>query len=646
MKLNVPAPSAASNGFPSSPRAVKQWLQELPLGNMGETTRLVYEGLRHLNRQRLDVKDRLEVMEMLRPQARTVLAHLGKHFVNRALPLPARSQKIVELDQSLLSEMAVGYKLAILDAATGGASLGPRDQALAVHRAMSYLGEVLLNCARIYLPYPDRAWEDIHQLYIYAETAGLSQPIVDEDNPYAEHSRIRDVMCRIALLAVSRPYSLRLGEADRLAAFVARRAAECGLNRKPVPDSNGCAILIDLTTDEPPSYVQLSEVPNSIHLRSVDAGPLISELRHNLHTDPHNPTAALHDKSVLGPDLSRRVLATWTSPGHRRFTRSQKGDTVDAAVGISDIHQCIVDELETAARTRAEESAAREKNADKEKDIDAKRAGAQTLSDKERAAAAIEARLPAPAVVRNWDGKMPELSLADDIGTAPPNPWAAAAANDTKPLADTSAGQPDAWDIVSRGGLVTADRLKSNEPGVAKRTDVQREWRVVNASIGGFCIRWEGEDTPRAQVGELIGLREADGDEVLWRVGTIRWMQYKKGHGLEVGVQLLAPKCLAAALHPIKQSSSIDDVKCLMLPGISTAQHPPSLLVPARSFKIGDEVTLRLGEREIVIRLSKAGENSNFFTQFRYTTHVSGQQPKTTATTAKDEGFDSLWSTL
>ena len=112
MKLHIPEqlPADKNDTF-NHPRKVKKWLGELKQANMGDFTRQVYNGLMQMNRQAMPAKYRIESLELLRPAVRHIFVQLHKHFVNRTLPLPDKSLKIIHLNQALLSEMTIGYKI-------------------------------------------------------------------------------------------------------------------------------------------------------------------------------------------------------------------------------------------------------------------------------------------------------------------------------------------------------------------------------------------------------------------------------------------------------------------------------------------------------------------------------------------------------
>ena len=105
MKLRLPEQNApAADATPNNPRKLKKVLSELPNSNMGELTRQTFIILRDLNRQTMPNKHRLENLEMIRDLTREIFNNLKKYFINRTLPLPEKSQKIVRATLEMLGE--------------------------------------------------------------------------------------------------------------------------------------------------------------------------------------------------------------------------------------------------------------------------------------------------------------------------------------------------------------------------------------------------------------------------------------------------------------------------------------------------------------------------------------------------------------
>lgn len=76
--------------------------------------------------------------------------------------------------------------------------------------------------------------------------------------------------------------------------------------------------------------------------------------------------------------------------------------------------------------------------------------------------------------------------------------------------------------------------------------------RVVDQSLGGYCLRWQASTQVRARVGELIGLAFADDDDEdrrQWMIGVFRWLRYEDEGTVLAGVELLARSARAVGLR-------------------------------------------------------------------------------------------------
>lgn len=579
------------DSFPTKPRKIKAWLKNLPLVNMGETTKTFYTGLRQLNRLEIPIKDRLVIMELLRPQARMILEHLNKHLISRSLPLPAKSRKIVGLTQALMLEMAIGYKACLHPVLADGARLDTRRMALATHRALRFLGQALLQSAQVYAPDPCGIWADIHPLYRLAEHRGFLKRAVKDDHYYTlKQSSVADVYKQICLLALSRPQTLRQGEAEKLAAYFERMGLVCEIHTEPVPDALNGVYVTHLAESEPPMYVPYNEVPDSADIRSFDLQAVVRDIRETMQKGDFDQTASIINRSELGFDLMRRLLMNLGSTAKRRFSRAQKDDEITIAIGLNNIHKAIREDSDSLFNNQ-DAPAAHQPSFDE--------LSLQSLGDTERA-----------------DTREHFNPLATNI-----------------------------WDIVARGNIVTEEqqaKIKEAQRPPAPPPPSAETWKISNASAGGYGLCWEGEQPSRVQVGEIAGLRELEGTNYQWRIGVVRWMQFEEERGLEIGVQLLAPKTLLISIEEvINRGAGVKlPIKAFMLPGIKTIEIPPSVIVPAHQFAVGDELRITLFNRDLAITLTALGEHTSAFAQFRYTTQKDKQ-----AKPAK-EGFDSLWSSL
>jgi cyclic-di-GMP-binding protein len=595
--------ATGQGGFPTQPRKLKRWLDELPLVNMGDATRQFYEGLKLLNASELSPTDRLELLEIMRPMGNTILRHLGKHFVNRTLPLPEKSRRIAELNTAVTTELATSYTRIVNELTAAGS---PREKVLApaAYRAMRHWGDIVLNSWRLYETPPPGTWREIYRLYRAAEAHGVQdKPVADDTVQGRDRDHISRYFKAICLLALTHPLSLRQGETDRAAGFLARAADSAVISAEIMPDTNDGVHALDLDSDEPPAYQKAVDTPRAPAIRGINLAPLTRQIRDHLQA----PANAGRD---MNRDLLGRMLEGWTRTSRRRFSRASRDDEINVVVGLPTIHAIIASELE-------------ERLTPGQRTLGIDHLALQTIADNVRKPNGDEASF---------------LSQSDALGDA------------------------QAWDMVGRGNVIT-ETYVGHPPvaspitavGIRNDETQARPWQMVNASAGGFCLRWRGQETSRAQVGELIGLREKEGTHYQWRVGVIRWMLNKSNRGLEIGVQVLAPKTLLVRMEHSRMGQPVGDgVDGLLLPSIKTIQQPPTLLAPAGRFRVGDEVLVTLGNRSLRAKLAGVGEHTSLFVQYRYTA-LGKSEPLASGSAKANERdgspgsnrqFDDVWTLL
>ena len=68
-----------------------------------------------MNQLRIDALQRLEALELLRPQVATVVANLSKQVIGDSFPLPPAKHANGQLAQDFEQELAIGYSAAAYD---------------------------------------------------------------------------------------------------------------------------------------------------------------------------------------------------------------------------------------------------------------------------------------------------------------------------------------------------------------------------------------------------------------------------------------------------------------------------------------------------------------------------------------------------
>lgn len=624
MKLHIPNQTAPVKGaFPNHPRKVRKWLSLLPRASMGDMTRQIYNALVDLNRQDMPPKYRFENMELFQEPIQLILSHLHKHFINRSLPLPEKSLKIINLNQALLKEISHGYKIMIFEVANGIAKLDEKSLTLSAYRTISISAQLILRASQIYADVPRGTWWDLHHIYQFIcgkgwQTKAIKLPEKDKSSVTVEQA-----YKKLLLFSLARPHALRHSETERV--FKQLDEWNQQVKLKAIPDASvqDRCFSVSMKIDSAPACINTAEHQNDSNYVSIDTTALIETIR-NLSAEKSNGYDTVSTNGGLTQETLRTLSMSWSLCAKRRFSRSHKHGGLFTAIGLHAIYQAIYDELnpEIDEPSHTNQSYFSLESIDKDLSYDK---------------------------ADNYD---PSLITHPNLNS-------------------TMNNLPNAWDMVASGNILTdtfIGELKAREQqsyGLKKDTTDQH-WEVVNISAGGYCLHWNSDTTSKAQVGELIGIREKEPDgSYQWRAGIIRWMQYTQGNGLEIGVQVLSPKVITATVQRIGKSLE-EPFECLMLPGIKPIKQPTTLLLPAHAFKIGSKLNIHVYERDIAIKLTHVSEHTGSFTQFQFSqtqedshstsfSHqpVSERQPQSaakqpagSADEAKPDDFDSIWSSL
>lgn len=169
------------NAFDTHPGAVKQWVAQLPLGNMAESARLLYGVLHETNRLVVPLDERLDMLEALSQPLHTILSDILNRLSGQHLPIPAQTRRLAEFSRMLLSELVIAYQI-VLDGEQQGSwffrlthhKLWPQ----CIHRMLHYLGVFYRVQKSLHQPCPAGLWLAIHKLFLEADEHGRRSEMI------------------------------------------------------------------------------------------------------------------------------------------------------------------------------------------------------------------------------------------------------------------------------------------------------------------------------------------------------------------------------------------------------------------------------------------------------------------------------------
>lgn len=450
MKLNIPQQNEpTADATPSHPRKLKKLIATLPNTNMGELTRQTFRILRELNRQIMPNKHRLENMEMLRPLARDIFNNLQKYFVNRTLPLPEKSQKIVNLNQSILQELVYGYAIIASEAANNiDPKIDSKTLSLAICRAINYLSEILLRASEVYSPCPPHLWSDVHQLYLFAENRNIADKTVIDNEKPQEKTSIENSYKQILLFTLARPIAMRQRDSNRVYNELFEWVKLCSLHNKATEEMIDRVFCMRVDEDRPPHYLNRKDIEDGVNIRILNVGKLVIHIKSLLaERKQQKQKLALGDEIPL--ETLKALVFSWGVNAKRRFSRAVKHERITVAIGLKKTVKAIKDSYMSDEK------------------IDTKsgffRTSTSTMQDPD---------FTLESISHEESGDLQGYITHTEV----------------------NADENNSWDLVARGRALTDTYEKqqniTSENNLKKlQTNIDEHWQIVNISAGGYCLR-------------------------------------------------------------------------------------------------------------------------------------------------------------
>jgi hypothetical protein len=343
-----PQPKPAAPAFDIRPKPIRQWIADLPLTNVGETGKLLYQALLSTNPMHISAKARLGLLEELRSPVRYVMRSLRRHYVGVGFPLPKKNKQVAKLAEAMCSEMAAGYKSVTRDLLAGSRYTSRDRLALAMHRSIRYLSQVLLVNCHAYTPCPAGVWLELHQIYRQAEQHGLADRRVGDDSyELVRRATVGDAYRQILMLALTDPYRLPQSETENV--YVALELWSPLVTLRPYREDAEAprSFMVNLARDGAPLTFSFKEEPVEA-CRLIDGSRLVPILREEngraagRHAVAEAPAPARKPGEFLSETTLAHLAASWDNKPERRSTRVRKPMSVKVVRGLNSIHQALL----------------------------------------------------------------------------------------------------------------------------------------------------------------------------------------------------------------------------------------------------------------------------------------------------------------
>jgi len=181
MNFDLPIISTDANPEFRDAAACAEWLQTLPLINVGPSHGRLLGEIEELNCCELVVSERLKILELLREPVLFVQAEQARKFSNRAVPLAKPEREILMNVVALWTAFGYGYQHCLQS--LGGMSTGLISSdgrlALACQRALWCASQQIVEHFRCYQEISGGDWAMLHRLYSFAEERKIADQQVE-----------------------------------------------------------------------------------------------------------------------------------------------------------------------------------------------------------------------------------------------------------------------------------------------------------------------------------------------------------------------------------------------------------------------------------------------------------------------------------
>ncbi|UTF58623.1 hypothetical protein [Gilvimarinus sp. DA14] len=588
-RLRLPEPELKQLSFCKSPtpKSVSAWVDALPLTRTSFVSALLYSAVPELARLKTDGENHLQLIEAVRPAVQGSILGLSKTFLNQPIILPEPARKAATVAQALQKHLSNAYCCALRDLMSGKSS--DELRALAIHRAMTSLGQLLLRSYQLYAPAMSQAWREVNTLYQLAESLSLSKLTLDDPLPHHRNiTTIEAAYLRITLLASCRPNQLRQNDLYNVYRALETLAPKARLESESSLSPDGLySVMLDGAG--PPVYRNRLGLYESDAIRQINTSQLCNELAAMVSAPDK-----LRELS-LNSALASHMLNAWQHTAQRTFDRHAGEGKLDVTVGLSNLHFYVADETPFSMFVRQPSEMGLE---DSDEGIFKKRS----------------------------------LKLKDRINAAAGDPWGEAFDVARPALSNSGAATTNVDESIRRSSRL---RYRGEHPVFSVD--------IVDVSAGGYCLEWHTEIPLQLKAGELLGIREPG--RYKWAIAAVRWVQQARGSS-QIGIQLLSPQAQPAAAAVIqKTGDDAEYLRVLALPAQRLANRPASLLTNAVSFHEQQKIKLYQGGKLTTLQLTRRLFTTGTVSQFAYkalaTANIDDEEQDKSRSKADD--FAAVW---
>jgi hypothetical protein len=311
-----------------------EWLQSLPLINVGPSHGRLLGELEELNCFNAPPAERLRVLELLREPVLFVQTEHAKKFTSRPVPLAKNEREIFNNVMALWDALGYGYQHCMQALESGAAGLGSQ-KALVCQRALWCVAQKMADHYRAYLELDEEDWRLAHRIYAFAEERNLeSEQVVHPVYKGELKTSCTETYLHTLLFNQSNPGQFGPRQQALLSRWLDRWAYKAILTSRTPPMEAGLAPLsVDLAGDKGP--VRGSAPGKSV--RFIDMEAIDKDIRSRVALLRKGETPA---SLQLGEEVSPQMAESLLVALHRQWCGEKQARATHRRPSTGEAHVC------------------------------------------------------------------------------------------------------------------------------------------------------------------------------------------------------------------------------------------------------------------------------------------------------------------
>jgi hypothetical protein len=337
---DLPPRAAPERGQVAGARAMRDFVERLPLANPAQAARDVAGILAAMEATRWPVGERIEALEALRAPVAGLCEGIEQALGVESHPLPPAKEKLVETARAFHRGLARNYALALHELCGDGKPpmFKGKAAATAAVRAATHLGIVLQWSYRLYRTPPPGSWRRLHALHRFAQQINVADKPVPDALPDGAELDVHQAYSHALLLALSNPYRFSARELHEAWLLTRCLAPYCVLG-----PAAGAAIAVDEHSDDGPGYVPEERSLAQEGIFAVDLAPLKRFLEdHAALQPPGIDRLSFRQRGGQAVEVPlaflHRLRSSWAGSAERGFVRLGAGHALDVVIGLHALH--------------------------------------------------------------------------------------------------------------------------------------------------------------------------------------------------------------------------------------------------------------------------------------------------------------------